>query len=111
MRRVASLYLPSWPTDRLRRLPQGKAPPADAPLMVVGRDGSRRLVTAADAAAAALGVRVGMPAAKAQALVAGLAIRDADPIGDAESLERLALWVLQRITPTDARFSLRAFRP
>lgn len=56
-------------------------------------------MTAADAAAAALGVRVGMPAAKAQALVAGLAIRDADPTGDAESLERLALWVLQRITP------------
>lgn len=67
--------------------------------MVVGRDGSRRLVTAADAAAVALGVRVGMPAAKAQALVAGLTIRDADPVGDAEALERLALWVLQRIAP------------
>jgi len=76
-----------------------KAPPADAPLMVVGRDGSRRLVTAADAAATALGIRVGMPAAKAQALVAGLVIRDADPVGDAEALERLALWVLQRIAP------------
>jgi protein ImuB len=79
-----------------------KAPPADAPLMVVGRDGSKRLVTAADAAAVALGVRVGMPAAKAQALVAGLVIRDADPLGDAEALERLALWVLQRIAPVVA---------
>ncbi len=67
--------------------------------MVVGRDGSRRLVTSANAAAIALGVRVGMPAAKAQALVAGLVIRDADPAGDAEALERLALWVLQRIAP------------
>jgi protein ImuB len=67
--------------------------------MVVGRDGSRRLVTAADAAAISLGVRVGMPAAKAQALVAGLTVRDADPVGDAEALERLALWVLQRIAP------------
>jgi len=76
-----------------------KAPPADAPLIVVGREGSKRLVTAADAAAVALGVRVGMPAAKAQALVAGLTIRDADPVGDAEALERLALWVLQRIAP------------
>lgn len=76
-----------------------KAPPADAPLIVVGRDGSKRLVTAADAAAVAVGVRVGMPAAKAQALVAGLTIRDADPVGDAEALERLALWVLQRIAP------------
>ena len=76
-----------------------KAPPADAPLIVVGREGSKRLVTAADAAAVALGVRVGMPAAKAQALVAGLTIRDTDPVGDAEALERLALWVLQRIAP------------
>jgi protein ImuB len=76
-----------------------KAPPADAPLMVVGRDGAKRLVTAADAAALGLGVRVGMPAAKAQALVAGLTIRDADPVGDAEALERLAVWVLQRIAP------------
>lgn len=57
------------------------------------------MVTAADAAAAALGVRIGMPAAKAQALVAGLEIRDADPAGDAEALERLALWILQRVAP------------
>ncbi|MGQ3672050.1 DUF6504 family protein [Xanthobacter sp. TB0136] len=99
MRRVFSLCLPDWPTDRLRRMAGDKAPPADAPLIVVGREGSKRLVTAADAAAVALGVRVGMPAAKAQALVAGLTIRDADPVGDAEALERLALWVLQRIAP------------
>lgn len=56
-------------------------------------------MTAADPAAAALGVRVGMPAAKAQALAAGLQIRDADPLGDAEALERLALWILQRVAP------------
>lgn len=56
-------------------------------------------MTAADAAAAALGVRVGMPAAKAQALVAGLEIRDADPAADAEALERLAIWILQRVAP------------
>src|SRR5690606_24694855 len=35
-------------------------------------------------------------------LVAGLVIRDADPLGDAEALERLALWVLQRIAPVVA---------
>ncbi|BCH29910.1 hypothetical protein MesoLjLc_18400 [Mesorhizobium sp. L-8-10] len=56
-------------------------------------------MTAADAAAEALGVRIGMPAAKAQALVAGLVIRDADPAGDAAALERLALWILQRVAP------------
>ena len=36
---------------------------------------------------------------KAQALVPGLVIEPADPKADAESLERLALWVLQRIAP------------
>ncbi|WP_353683106.1 OB-fold nucleic acid binding domain-containing protein [Mesorhizobium sp.] len=59
MKRVVSLYLPSWSTDRLRRLTGAASPRADAPLVIVGRDGSRRMVTAADAAAVALGVRVG----------------------------------------------------
>lgn len=99
MKRVISLYLPSWPTDRLRRMAGDKAPAADTPLIVVGRDGAKRLVTAADAAAISLGIRAGMPAAKAQALVAGLTVRDADPVGDAEALERLALWILQRVAP------------
>jgi len=99
MKRVVSLYLPNWSIDRLRRLTGAAAPRADAPLVIVGRDGSRRMVTAADAAAVALGVRVGMPAAKAQALVAGIEIRDADPAGDAEALVRLALWILQRVAP------------
>jgi protein ImuB len=99
MKRVVSLYLPNWSIDRLRRLTGAAAPRADAPLVIVGRDGSRRMVTAADAAAVVLGVRVGMPAAKAQALVAGIEIRDADPAGDAEALERLALWILQRVAP------------
>lgn len=57
------------------------------------------MVLAADAAAQALGLRVGMPATKAQALVQGLAIQDADPAADAEALERLALWMLQRFAP------------
>jgi len=51
---------------------------------------------AADVAAQTAGLRVGMPASKAQALVQGLAIQDADPTADAEALERLAFWMLQR---------------
>ena len=54
---------------------------------------------AADAAAQAAGLRVGMPATKAQALVQGLVIRDADPAGDAEALDRLAFWMLRRFAP------------
>lgn len=54
---------------------------------------------AADAAAQAAGLRVGMPATKAQALVRDLVIQDADPAADAEALDRLALWMLQRFAP------------
>jgi protein ImuB len=57
------------------------------------------VVLAADAAAQAAGLRVGMPASKAQALVRGLAIQDADPAADADALERLAFWMLQRFAP------------
>jgi protein ImuB len=41
------------------------------------------VVLAADAAAQAAGLRVGMPATKAQILVPGLIIQDADPVADA----------------------------
>jgi protein ImuB len=57
------------------------------------------VVLAADRAAQAAGLRVGMPASKAQALVPGLIIRDAEPAADADGLERLALWVLRRYAP------------
>ena len=57
------------------------------------------MVLAVNAAAHVAGLRVGMPATKAQALVRGLAIQDADPIADVEALERLALWMLQRFAP------------
>ena len=56
-------------------------------------------MTALDAAAEGLGLRAGMPVAKAQALAPGLAVIDADPGGDAEGLDRLALWAVQRISP------------
>lgn len=56
----------------------------------------------ADAAAQAAGLRVGMPVAKAQVLVPGLVVQDADPVADAEALERLSLWILQRFAPVVA---------
>lgn len=69
------------------------------PLILVGHDGRRRVVLAADAAAQAAGLRIGMPASKAQALVRDLIINNADPEGDAAALERLALWALRRYSP------------
>ena len=60
------------------------------------------MVLALDAAARRAGLRLGMPAAKAQALVPGLILRDADPAADAKALDRLALWALQRYAPIAA---------
>ena len=57
---------------------------------------------AADAAARRADLRVGMPATKAQAVVPGLIVKDADPAADAEALEKLALWALQRYAPIAA---------
>jgi protein ImuB len=102
MPRVVSLFLPSWPTDRLRRTLGAAAPPAEAPLVLIGREGRQRVVLAMDAAAWRAGLRVGMPAAKAQALVPGLIVRDAEPAADAKALDRLALWALQRYAPIAA---------
>ena len=99
MPRVVSLFLPSWPTDRLRRKLGEMAPPAEAPLALIGREGGRRVVLAADDTARAAGLHVGMAVAKARILVPGLAIRDADPSADLDALERLALWLLQRVAP------------
>jgi len=78
------------------------SPPAEVPLVLIGREGRRRVVLAADVAALAAGLRPGMPVAKAQALVPGLAVQDADPAADAEALERLAVWALEYYAPIAA---------
>ncbi|TIV88933.1 MAG: DNA polymerase Y family protein, partial [Mesorhizobium sp.] len=99
MPRVVSLFLPMWPTDRFRRKSGDAAPPPETPLVLIGRDGRRRVVLATDAAAHAAGLRIGMPASKAQAVVPGLIVHDAEPDADAMALGRLALWALRRYAP------------
>ncbi len=59
-------------------------------------------MAAADAAARKVGVRVGMPAAKAQALFRGLMLVDSDPAADARALELIALWALRHYSPVVA---------
>ena len=50
--RLLSLYLPHWSIDRLRKqMKDAGAPLPDAPLVLSGRQGSKRLVMAADARA------------------------------------------------------------
>ncbi|MFP1133004.1 Y-family DNA polymerase [Asticcacaulis sp. W401b] len=99
MNRVISIYLPTWPTDRLRRLPGGAAPSPDVPLALKGSDGRRRVVNAVDDFAYKLGIRIGMPVAKAQALIEDLVLMDADPDADLRGLDDLALWALRRYSP------------
>ncbi|MFC5843678.1 Y-family DNA polymerase [Aminobacter ciceronei] len=95
MPRVVSLYLPTWPTDRLRRKLGASAPPADTPIVLFGRQGRRREVLALDAAARNAGLRIGMPASKAQVLVPDIVSLELDPAEDAAALDRLALWALR----------------
>ncbi|ANK91524.1 DNA-repair protein ImuB 1 [Rhizobium sp. N6212] len=52
--------------------------------------------------AAKLGLHVGMAAAKAQALVQGLHMVDADPAADLAALERLTIWALSQFSPVVA---------
>ncbi|MGH7210680.1 MAG: Y-family DNA polymerase, partial [Acetobacteraceae bacterium] len=92
MRRVVSLFLPTWPTDRLRRR---SALPAETPVVTRAHDGRRLVVAAPDAAALRLGLHPDMPLAHAQALIPGLHIADADPTGDAGALDDLAAWCLR----------------
>lgn len=64
----------------------------DRPFVLVLSVGNQRLVSAANAAAEALGITPGQPLADARALFPGLAVGKADPAGDATALRRLAQW-------------------
>lgn len=74
-------------------------PPPEVPLALIGREGRRRVVLAADVLALRTGVRPGMPATQAKALLRELVVLDADPAADHQALERLALWALRRYAP------------
>jgi protein ImuB len=95
MPRVASIYLPTWQIDRMMRAMGAAAPDATKPLVLVGLHGRQRVVTAVNAMSVGLGLRAGMPATKAQALVPDLVIQPADPDADAKALDRLAVWALR----------------
>ncbi|UIK00384.1 DNA polymerase Y family protein [Rhizobium leguminosarum] len=100
MPRVVSVFFPTLATDRIRRADPSIT--AEAPLVIVARSGSKRWLSAVDANAAKLGLHVGMAAAKAQALVQGLHMVDADPAADLAALERLTLWALSQYSPVVA---------
>ncbi|TBF35256.1 DNA polymerase Y family protein [Rhizobium leguminosarum] len=97
MPRVVSIFFPDLPTDRIRRA--DPAIPVDQAIAVISKSGSKRWVSAADAAARKVGLHVGIPAAKAQALFQGLRMIDADPAADAAALERITMWALSQYSP------------
>ncbi len=75
---------------------------AHAPLVLVGKVGRREEVVAVCAAAASLGIHVGMAATHARALVSDLDFRPAEPEADAVLLDRLALLAVRRWSPIAA---------
>ena len=81
MRRVVSLFLPHWSTDRLRRKtgklqPDGGAPPR--PLVTAIPDHGRRIVAATCREAQMLGIQTGMTITKARAFAPELDVVDAE---------------------------------
>jgi protein ImuB len=99
MQRVVSLYLPTWSTDRYRRTLGKQAPPVDRPVVMIGQQGNRRVVLAQDVAAAAAGLRLGMPVSKAQAILPGLIVEELPVADDAKALRDLAFWFLKIYAP------------
>ena len=101
MRRVVSLFLPQWSTDRLRRK-AGKPPERETPLVTALPEQGRRVIAATDLAARRLGIRPGMTVTRARSFAPGLTVVDADPDDDLEGLRRLALWAGRRYAPVVA---------
>ena len=88
MRRVVSVFLPNFQTDR--QLSDRVIPRSDSPLVVAAHDGRRQVLAGVCPAGRALGLRPGMALAHAQAMLPGLVVADADPAADAACLLRLS---------------------
>ncbi|MCO6050271.1 DNA polymerase Y family protein [Mesorhizobium sp. RP14(2022)] len=102
MRKVISVFLPTWATDRLSRRLGTAAPTRETPVVLAGREGNRRAVLAVNDSARRLGIWPGMAATQAQALLPDLATFEAEPDEDAAHLARLAAWALKRYSPVVA---------
>jgi protein ImuB len=89
---MVSVYLPTWPTDRIRR--QHGGPPLEEPVVTALSVGSARRIGGACAAAQALGLSPGLPIAQAQARIPKLHVFEAAPEEDEAALERLAQWAI-----------------
>jgi protein ImuB len=86
----------AWPSP----MAHPRTSPWAKPMVLIARSGQREIVTAACPVALDLGLRPGMAAAHARALVSDLDVRDAEQDADAMWLDRLALHAVRHWTPT-----------
>jgi protein ImuB len=92
MPRIAFVWLPAWPIDRLARERPG-AVPAERPFALVDTGVCGLTIHAANAAALAAGVRIGATLADTRAALPTIVVRPAEPARDAAALARLAYWL------------------
>ncbi|MDR3462696.1 MAG: DNA polymerase Y family protein [Beijerinckiaceae bacterium] len=93
--RFLSLFLPRLATDRITRRREAldpRAPDRESPLVTVAKIKGAYRLAALNEGAARLGLKTGLALADARAMVPTLAIHDADPSGDTETLLALADW-------------------
>lgn len=93
MDRFVSLYLPDWPTDRIRRT--WLTARRRDPLVLTQWRGSACIVAHASPEARGAGVRPGMTLAHAQAVLPSAVFEGHDPSADAASLDMLARWAVR----------------
>jgi protein ImuB len=101
MRRVISLWLPRFATERRSHNRRERRAWRDRPLALVARDRGRLLLAAVNGPAAGEGLTPGLALADARALLPALATAPHDPLGDGAALARLADWC-GRYTPWSA---------
>ena len=94
-RRYLAVWLEHLPTDRIVR---SLSPRPRDPRVIVAEIKSALRLTAMNAAAAALGLRVGQPLADARAMYPALLVDHADEAADARLAEAICDW-LGRYTP------------
>lgn len=91
MKRIVSIWLPSWPIFRLRRAEPGAVPPG-RPFALIESGAHGLAITAVNGEAARLGIEVGLSLADARAAYPDLVSRPAEPEQDRIALLKLARW-------------------
>lgn len=102
-KRIVSLWLTDWPTDRLARAQEQAGVPPDGALplaLAAPRQGGMRVV-ALNRPARLARVSAGQLLADAKALCPELLVRDWEPLADDQALKRLSDWC-GRYTPWTA---------